>query len=104
MKGFMKKVVLLILIFFVFSGLGKTSFSQALDSIGVVDTIWVGDMKGERGEKIRVPVYGFNDEEISGYSIPLGFSEGLICDSVSFKGTRVDYCSFKTGYVDNFPK
>lgn len=104
MKGLMKKFVLLILIFFVFSGPGKTSFSQALDSIGIVDTIWVGDIKGERGEKIILPVYGFNDEEISGYSIPLRFSEGLICDSVSFKGTRVDYCSFKTGYVDDLSK
>ncbi|KPL02814.1 MAG: hypothetical protein AMJ90_04825 [candidate division Zixibacteria bacterium SM23_73_2] len=98
----MKKVVLLILIFFVFFGFSQRCISQSLDSIGVVDTIWAGKQQGERGEQIVVPIYGFNDQEISGYSIPLQFPDGgLVCDSVSFIGTRVEYCSYKAGNVDN---
>jgi hypothetical protein len=96
------KTIFAILIFF---SIGGVLFAQEQDSIGAVDTIRVGNLETPPGGKVILPVYGFNDEDVSALCIPLKFSsDDLICDSVSFSGTRVDYIQYKAGIVDNLTR
>jgi len=96
------KTVFAILIFFSINGV---LFAQVQDSIGAVDTIRVGKLEASPGEKVILPVYGFNDEDVYALSIPLEFSsDDLICDSVSFSGTRADYIQYTVGIVDNLTR
>jgi hypothetical protein len=96
------KTVFAILIFF---SIGGVLFAQGRDSIGAVDTVRVGNLETPPGEEVILPVYGSNDEDVSALSIPLKFSsDGLVCDSVSFSGTRGADISYKVGMIDNISK
>lgn len=101
MKMVSLKTIVAILIFF---GINGVLYAQVQDSIGAVDTIRVGKLETSPGEKVILPVYGFNDQEISALSIPIKFSsDDLICDSVNFSGTRV-VSLYNLWTVDNLAK
>jgi len=81
------------------------SFAQISDTVGVVDTLRVGNSTAYPGSKVCVPVYVFNDEELGGISLPLKFSSSdLFCDSVSFVGTRASEVELKGGEIDNLSR
>ena len=73
-----------------------------------LDTVWVGQASGLPGEQVVVPVTFKNIELLTGIDLPLTFSgfvgkqaNGIICDSVSFIGTRVDYIGWKPVSIDS---
>lgn len=78
------------------------SFAQIPDTVGVVDTLRVGNSTAYPGSQVIVPVYAFNDEPLGAMTVPLKFSSSdLICDSVSFVGTRVANAPLKGDTIDN---
>ncbi len=86
--------------FLVFSG--NLSFAQISDTVGVVDTLRVGISTAYPGSGVVVPVFAFNDEPLGAITVPLKFaSSDLICDSVSFVGTRVSDAPLKGDSIDN---
>jgi len=78
------------------------SFAQISDTVGVVDTLRVGNSTAYPGSQVIVPVYAFNDEPLGAMVIPLKFSSSdLLCDSVSFVGTRISDAPLKGDTIDN---
>jgi len=78
------------------------SFAQIQDTVGVVDTLRVGNSTAYPGSQVIVPVYAFNDEPLGAITVPLKFSSSdLICDSVSFVGTRVADAPLKGDSIDD---
>lgn len=78
------------------------SFAQIQDTVGVVDTLRVGNSSAYPGSQVIVPVYAFNDEPLGAIVVPLKFSSSdLVCDSVSFVGSRVSDAPLKGDSVDN---
>lgn len=78
------------------------SFSQIPDTVGIVDTLRVGNVTAYPGSKVCVPVYAFNDENLGAIVVPLRFSSSdIYCDSVSFVGTRVADAPLKGGEIDS---
>ena len=78
------------------------SFAQIQDTVGVVDTLRVGNSSAYPGSQVIVPVYAFNDEPLGAITVPLKFSSSdLVCDSVSFVGSRVSDAPLKGDSVDN---
>ena len=78
------------------------SFAQIQDTVGVVDTLRVGNSTAYPGSQVIVPVYAFNDEPLGAMVIPLKFSSSdLICDSVSFVGSRIADAPLKGDTIDN---
>ncbi|MGB2696489.1 MAG: FlgD immunoglobulin-like domain containing protein [Candidatus Zixiibacteriota bacterium] len=95
---FLTTLLSAILIFF---GSTETSWSQVQDTIGVVDTVKVEKVVTYPGAKVVVSVYEFNDEEIGALTLPLRYlSQYLVCDSVSFIGSRVEYINIKPVAID----
>lgn len=77
---------LMVLTVFIFTVKG---YSQ---DTGIADTIRLETVSGESGYDISMPVYLFNDEEISEIVIPLvidGYAGWLRFDSVSYLGGRL---------------
>lgn len=65
--------------------------SQAQDP-GIPDTVRLADISGEIGTKASLPIYLYNDEELTSVVIPLsinGYSGWLRFDSVSYVGNRL---------------
>jgi len=78
------------------------SFAQIPDTVGVVDTLRVGNVTAYPGSKVCVPVYAFNDEDLGAITLPLKFSSSdVYCDSVSFVGTRISDVPLKGGEIDS---
>lgn len=78
------------------------SFAQIQDTVGVADTLRVGNSTAYPGSQVIVPVYAFNDEPLGAITVPLKFSSSdLICDSVSFVGTRISDAPLKGDSIDN---
>ncbi len=85
----------------IFLGSFGISWSQVQDTIGVVDTVEVENVVASSGSQVVVSVYEFNDEEIGALTLPLKYSsQYLVCDSVSFTGSRVEYISAKPVNID----
>jgi len=85
-------------IFFTFN----LSFAQIPDTVGIADTLRVGNLTAYPGSKVCVPVYAFNDENLGAIVVPLRFSSSdIYCDSVSFVGTRVADVPLKGGEIDS---
>jgi hypothetical protein len=78
------------------------SFAQISDTVGVIDTLRVGNSTAYPGSQVVVPVYAFNDEPLGAITVPLKFSNSYIsCDSVSFVGTRVSDAPLRGDTIDN---
>ena len=78
------------------------SFAQLQDTVGVVDTLRVGNSTAYPGSQVIVPVYAFNDEPLMAIVVPLKFSSSdLVCDSVSFVGTRISDAPLKGDTINN---
>jgi len=66
------------------------------------DTVRVASGSAQPGDKIVVPVYLHNKNELAAFSIPLKYNPDVLsCDSVSFEGTRVDYINVLQYDIDN---
>jgi hypothetical protein len=64
------------------------------DDPGIRDTLYVGSVQADAGQKAIVPITFVNDEELGALTIPLSWSSpDITLDSVSFAGSRVDYIS-----------
>ncbi len=84
----MSKGFLSISFFLVFLRFG---LSQAQDP-GIADTVRLANISGEIGAKASMPVYLYNDEELTSAVIPLvidGYSGWLKFDSVSYTDSRL---------------
>jgi hypothetical protein len=87
-----------ILIFLDSFGIG---WSQLPDTIGAADSVKVEDVVTFPGDQVVVSVYEFNDEEIEAITLPLKYqSQDIVCDSVSFIGSRIDYINTKPVSID----
>ncbi|HVP37070.1 MAG TPA: cohesin domain-containing protein [Terriglobales bacterium] len=96
------KLFFFLFIFIVLLLFKNLSFAQIQDTVGVVDTLRVGSTTAYPGSQVVVPVYAFNDEPLGAMVVPLKFpNTSLICDSVSFVGTRVANASLKGDSIDN---
>jgi len=66
------------------------------------DTVRVASATAKPGDKIVVPVYLHNKQEIAALAVPLKFDPAVMtCDSVSFQGTRVEYLNVKEANIKN---
>jgi len=73
------------------------AFAQISDTVGVVDTLRVGNINTYPGSKVCLPLYAFNDEHLGAIVIPLEFSSpDITCDSISFVGTRAASATMKS--------
>lgn len=78
-----------------------TSLAQFPDTIGVMDTVRVDNVVTFPGDQVVLAVSGFNDEEIGALTLPLKYnSQDLICDSVSFVDSRIEYIISKWVTID----
>jgi len=85
----------------IFLGSSGTASAQVPDTVGVRDSVEVGNVFSVPGALAVVSVYGFNDEEIGALTLPLKYSsENMICDSVSFAGSRIEYINSKPVAID----
>lgn len=85
----------------IFLGSIGTGSAQAPDTIGFRDSVKVDNVLGTPGSQAVVSVYEFNDEEIGALTLPLKYSgENVICDSVSFAGSRIEYIDSKPVTID----
>jgi len=72
------------------------------DPIGKVDTVTLYVHTIADG-KWMISAHIWNDEELAAIDIPIAFTAGvakLMCDSVSYTGTRADYFAQKYSLVD----
>ncbi len=84
----MYKRFITIFFFIVFLSFG---LSQAQDP-GIADTIRLANISGEIGTRTSMPVYLYNDEELTSVVIPLvidGYSGWLKFDSISYSDSRL---------------
>jgi hypothetical protein len=68
------------------------SSSALADDPGNPDTVRLSNISGELANKVSMPVYLYNDEELTSVVIPLlldGYSGWLKFDSVSYTGSRL---------------
>ncbi|MEE9442183.1 MAG: FG-GAP-like repeat-containing protein [candidate division Zixibacteria bacterium] len=66
------------------------------------DTVRIESVTVEPGQQVEVPVYLNNVTEAAAFSIPLKFDNTvLMCDSVSYADTRVDYINVVTSNIDS---
>lgn len=85
----------------IFLGSIGTGSAQVPDTIGFRDSVKVDNVLGTPGSQAVVSVYQFNDQEIGALSLPLKYSgENVICDSVSFAGSRIEYIDSKPVTID----
>jgi hypothetical protein len=85
----------------IFLGSFGTGWTQVQDTIGVMDTVEVEKVIASPGSEVVVSVNGFNDEEIGALTLPLKYSsQYLVCDSVSFTGSRIEYIGTKPVNID----
>jgi hypothetical protein len=85
------------------SDLLQPSFkSPNIPDPGIPDTVRVVPASYPLGTTaFAVEVTLFNDEELGGFNLPITWdSPDIVCDSVSFVGTRVDYVSSKLFSID----
>ncbi len=73
------------------------------DDPGIPDTVRFEAADVPLGtEHFTVQATLYNDEEIGGFNLPMSWdSPDIICDSVSFVGSRVEYVNTKLFSVDN---
>ena len=79
----------------------RTSSSQ--DVFGKPDTCRLLYLQEEKSEKAKLSVSLFNDEKLACINLPLRFGTGktpIVCDSVSFADTRVEYFQLKLARID----
>lgn len=76
---------------------------QVIDTTPDADTVWVSTVSTTAGNQVVVDINYQNFVNIGGISdLPLQFSgSNLVCDSVSFVGSRVDYIATKPYVIDN---
>jgi len=85
----------------IFLGSIGTGSAQVPDTIGVRDSVKVDNVLGTPGSQAVVSVYEFNDQQIGALTLPLKYSgEDVICDSVSFAGSRIEYIESKPVTID----
>lgn len=66
------------------------------------DTVRVGTATGKAGTQVVVPVRIHNTVPIAGFDIPLKYSSSaIVCDSVSYIGSRAEYIDLKVGKIDS---
>ncbi len=85
------KIIIGLMIFSIFLFCFSSGVSLAQDP-GDADTIRLEDTFGEIGDKVSMPVFLYNDEELISVVIPLlidGYSGWLRFDSVSYVGSRL---------------
>ncbi len=83
-------------------GLAASSFGQGVDP-GARDTLYLESVDTDAGQQIALDINFFNDEELGAMTIPIGWNADtsvLICDSLSFVGSRVDYIGVKPVTID----
>ncbi|MCK5126851.1 MAG: T9SS type A sorting domain-containing protein [candidate division Zixibacteria bacterium] len=76
---------------------------QVIDTTPDADTVWVANISATAGNQVVVDINYQNFVAISGIvDLPLTFTgDDIICDSVSYVGTRVEHFSQKFGIIDN---
>lgn len=65
------------------------------------DTVRVATVAGRPGTQVVVPVYFYNSKPLGAIVVPLKYnSSDLVCDSVSYIGSRVEYAGLKVGNIN----
>ena len=77
--------------------------SPSADDPGIPDTVRIVGSNIPAGTThFAVPVTLYNDEQIGGFNLPLKWdSPDIVCDSVSFVGSRIAYVNTKLFSIDN---
>ncbi len=69
---------------------------------GQPDTLRIDSIQVDPGQQAVLDVSFYNDEELNGIQVPLGWdSPDITLDSVSFQGSRVDYIANLLTNIDN---
>ncbi len=76
---------------------------EVIDTTPEADTVWVGNVLATAGTQAVVDINYQNFVNISGITdLPLTFSgDDIVCDSVSYVGSRVEYFEQQFGVIDN---
>jgi hypothetical protein len=85
------KILIGVILFSIFLFCFSSGVSKAQDP-GNADTVRLANISGEIEDKISMPVFLYNDEELVSVGIPLlvnGYSGWLRFDSVSYVGSRL---------------
>lgn len=68
------------------------------------DTLYIGNVAGDPGEQVILPLYMRNSVPYQGWQIPVKFGDGtseVYCDSVSFVGTVMENWWFTAPFTNN---
>lgn len=68
------------------------------------DTLFIGNVAGDPGEQVVLPLYMKNSVSYQGWQIPVKFGDGsseIYCDSVSFVGTVMESWWFTAPFINN---
>jgi len=96
----LRKIVLTAFLSFLL--LGLVAAANAADDPGLPDTVRVNSVTANAGEQVVVTVDFYNDEELGGVTLPLGWdSPDVTLASADWTGGRLDYINFKTATIDN---
>src|SRR3990170_1578908 len=69
------------------------------------DTVRVATVAGKPGNQVVVPVYFYDSKPLGAVVVPLKYnSSDLVCDSVSYIGSRVEYVGLKVGNINPLDK
>jgi hypothetical protein len=97
-KGFSFTIILVAMLTF-------SCFASApRDRIGKTDTCRIVTFQDENSNQVMASVSVYNDEDLTAMTLPFTYGNGstpLICDSVKFSKTRVEYFDMKTQLNDS---
>jgi hypothetical protein len=92
-------ITMILALMFTFS-----SFASAqMDPLGKPDTCRIITFQDEKKNQVMASVSIFNDEELSGMTLPFRYGNGdtpIRCDSINFGNTRVEYFQMKIQRID----
>lgn len=76
-----------------------------IDDTPAADTVWISNVSATAGDEVVVDISYQNFVEIDHFDIPLWYNgTGLVCDSVSFVGSRVETWNGLPVSIDNDAK
>ena len=73
----------------------------AIDDPGIPDTVWADETQIDPGQQAVIPIYFYNDEQLSSFSVPMSWnSPDILLDSFSYVDGRADFIAWKPNSID----
>ena len=95
--GFVAAMILALTLMF-----SSFAFAQR-DPFGELDTCRITTFQDEKKNQVMASVSIFNDEELSGMTLPFRYGNGqtpIRCDSIKFDKTRIEYFTMRIPRID----